>query len=89
MELVAIGKDGASHFQLLQNALRHEAKRRVPEMVKIAQSRSAPGVNKTNHRMALGHLSVTERPIALPLTVRPGSFPWTLTPSTTVAALRC
>jgi len=25
-ELVAIGKDGASHFQLLQNALRHEAK---------------------------------------------------------------
>ena len=66
MELVAIGKDGASHFQLLQNALRHEAKRRVPEMVKIAQSRSAPGVNKTNHRMALGHLSVTERPIALP-----------------------
>ena len=26
-ELVAIGKDGVSHFQLLQNALRHEAKR--------------------------------------------------------------
>jgi len=25
-ELVAIGKDGISHFQLLQNALRHEAK---------------------------------------------------------------
>src|ERR1700760_5093219 len=25
-ELVAIGKDGVSHFQLLQNALRHEAK---------------------------------------------------------------
>ncbi|MBH5371713.1 non-homologous end-joining DNA ligase [Bradyrhizobium glycinis] len=25
-ELVAIGKDGASHFQLLQNALRHKAK---------------------------------------------------------------
>jgi bifunctional non-homologous end joining protein LigD len=25
-ELVAIGRDGASHFQLLQNALRHEAK---------------------------------------------------------------
>src|SRR3982750_2817059 len=25
-ELVAIGKDGATHFQLLQNALRHEAK---------------------------------------------------------------
>ena len=25
-ELVAIGKDGLSHFQLLQNALRHEAK---------------------------------------------------------------
>ncbi|MET4721148.1 bifunctional non-homologous end joining protein LigD [Bradyrhizobium japonicum] len=25
-ELVAIGEDGASHFQLLQNALRHEAK---------------------------------------------------------------
>jgi bifunctional non-homologous end joining protein LigD len=25
-ELVAIGNDGASHFQLLQNALRHEAK---------------------------------------------------------------
>jgi len=25
-ELAAIGKDGASHFQLLQNALRHEAK---------------------------------------------------------------
>ena len=25
-ELIAIGKDGASHFQLLQNALRHEAK---------------------------------------------------------------
>src|SRR6201987_4133595 len=25
-ELVAIGKDGASHFQLLQTALRHEAK---------------------------------------------------------------
>ena len=24
-ELVAIGKDGVSHFQLLQNALRHEA----------------------------------------------------------------
>src|ERR1700710_2634567 len=28
-ELVAIGKDGVSHFQLLQNALRHEAKTRV------------------------------------------------------------
>jgi bifunctional non-homologous end joining protein LigD len=27
-ELVAIGKDGVSHFQLLQNALRHEAKLR-------------------------------------------------------------
>src|SRR6201996_1023333 len=25
-ELVAVGKDGVSHFQLLQNALRHEAK---------------------------------------------------------------
>ena len=25
-ELIAIGKDGVSHFQLLQNALRHEAK---------------------------------------------------------------
>src|SRR5689334_14460200 len=25
-ELVALGKDGVSHFQLLQNALRHEAK---------------------------------------------------------------
>src|SRR5207237_7354877 len=25
-ELVAIGKDGVSHFQLLHNALRHEAK---------------------------------------------------------------
>jgi bifunctional non-homologous end joining protein LigD len=25
-ELVAIGADGASHFQLLQNALRHEAR---------------------------------------------------------------
>lgn len=25
-ELVAIGKDGVSHFQLMQNALRHEAK---------------------------------------------------------------
>ena len=25
-ELVAIGKDGVSHFQLLQNALRHKAK---------------------------------------------------------------
>src|SRR5690349_6105192 len=25
-ELVAIGKDGVSHFQLLQNALRHQAK---------------------------------------------------------------
>ena len=25
-ELVAIGKDGVSHFQLLQNALRHEVK---------------------------------------------------------------
>src|ERR1700712_5482627 len=25
-ELVAVGKDGGSHFQLLQNALRHEAK---------------------------------------------------------------
>src|ERR1700710_1172199 len=25
-KLVAIGKDGVSHFQLLQNALRHEAK---------------------------------------------------------------
>jgi bifunctional non-homologous end joining protein LigD len=25
-ELVAIGRDGVSHFQLLQNALRHEAK---------------------------------------------------------------
>jgi bifunctional non-homologous end joining protein LigD len=25
-ELVAIGQDGVSHFQLLQNALRHEAK---------------------------------------------------------------
>jgi bifunctional non-homologous end joining protein LigD len=25
-ELVAIGIDGVSHFQLLQNALRHEAK---------------------------------------------------------------
>src|SRR6201996_4905301 len=25
-ELVAIGKEGVSHFQLLQNALRHEAK---------------------------------------------------------------
>src|SRR4030081_2510549 len=28
-ELVAIGKDGVSHFQLLQNALRHEAKLRM------------------------------------------------------------
>jgi bifunctional non-homologous end joining protein LigD len=25
-ELVAIGQDGVSHFQLLENALRHEAK---------------------------------------------------------------
>src|SRR3978361_2073502 len=25
-ELVAVGQDGVSHFQLLQNALRHEAK---------------------------------------------------------------
>jgi bifunctional non-homologous end joining protein LigD len=25
-ELVAVGKDGVSHFELLQNALRHEAK---------------------------------------------------------------
>jgi bifunctional non-homologous end joining protein LigD len=27
-ELVAIGKDGVSHFQLLQNALRHEVRLR-------------------------------------------------------------
>jgi bifunctional non-homologous end joining protein LigD len=33
-ELVAIGKDGISHFQLLQNALRHEAHRSLRSLRK-------------------------------------------------------
>jgi ATP-dependent DNA ligase len=40
-ELVAIGKDGVSHFQLLQNALRHEAKRGPAEAAAAAAQEEA------------------------------------------------